>query len=81
MRLGNGEQLTDFCEVCGRFLVSRPVRRAGRCGAHSRQPMLGSPEGPSPVAAPAGAKPHRSEVVPVTTRPADPLSNPERSPR
>jgi hypothetical protein len=26
--------LSDFCEVCGRVLVSRKVRQRGRCGAH-----------------------------------------------
>jgi hypothetical protein len=29
-------KLRDFCEVCGRFLVSREVRQRGRCGAHDR---------------------------------------------
>jgi hypothetical protein len=30
----------DRCEVCGRPLISRRVRRTGRCGAHPRQPAL-----------------------------------------
>jgi hypothetical protein len=30
----------DRCEVCGRPLITRRVRRTGRCGAHPRQPAL-----------------------------------------
>src|SRR5438309_2314181 len=40
MRPQRGEELADFCEVCRRPLIARPVRRRGRCGAHPRQPTL-----------------------------------------
>jgi hypothetical protein len=41
-----GRRLADFCEVCGRPLISRRVRRLGRCGAHPRQPVLPVPTEP-----------------------------------
>lgn len=34
------ERLPQFCEICGRPLISARVRRMGRCGAHPRQPAL-----------------------------------------
>ncbi|GEC22881.1 hypothetical protein PHY01_51640 [Pseudonocardia hydrocarbonoxydans] len=34
------ERLPQFCEICGRPLISARVRRTGRCGAHPRQPAL-----------------------------------------
>lgn len=43
------EKLADRCEICGRPLISRRVRRTGRCGAHPRQPALPDPDPPSPL--------------------------------
>jgi hypothetical protein len=49
MRPRRQEKFADFCEVCGRLLISRPVRRMGRCGAHPRQPTLPPTVEPSPT--------------------------------
>ncbi len=38
--------LADFCDICGRLLISHPVRRRGRWGAHPRQPEISAPAEP-----------------------------------